>query len=176
MKASKLNESRLSQASVRRYLNYDERTGELFWKARVDAAAGWNTRWTGKKAGFTDKRGYVNIDIHQVTYLAHRLVWVYVYGEWPEEQVDHIDGNPSNNALVNLRKATVAENQWNSGARKRNKVGVKNIMKRRNSYEVSFLKWRTVIYREYFPSLDLAIAVRNLLAPNVYGNFDRKAQ
>jgi hypothetical protein len=44
---------------------------------------------------------------------AHRLAWFYVHGHWPTTGIDHIDGDPSNNRLSNLREANQVENMQN---------------------------------------------------------------
>ena len=176
MKASFFNENKLSPSEVRRFLDYAPITGEITWKSRIEGPRAWNTRWTGKKAGFTDRRGYLNIDIHQVTYMAHRLIWLHTYGYWPRHEIDHIDGNPANNALDNLREVTHEENLRNTAARRQNSTGLKNITKKRWGYCVSFTKFGERLYEGHFGTLETAIFVRELLAPNVYGHFDRRPQ
>ena len=53
---------------------------------------------------------YQRITIGGYDYYAHRLAWFYVYGEWPVNELDHIDEDKENNAIDNLREATHAEN------------------------------------------------------------------
>ena len=176
MKANKDNEAKVGPSDVRRYLDYDPETGDFLWKERVGGFLGWNRRWAGKRAGYVDRRGYVNIDIHQTTYQGQRLAWLYVYGEWPRHEIDHIDGNTTNNIIANLRAVTHTENLQNTTARRHNKLGLKNISVRKGGYGVSFFERGKPLYREQFSSLETAIFVRELLAPNIYGHFDRKAQ
>ena len=73
-------------------LEYDFETGEITWKS------------TGKQAGWSDNRGYRCIRIDKVAYKVHRLIYYMFHRIDPGKKViDHIDGNPANNRLVNLR-------------------------------------------------------------------------
>jgi hypothetical protein len=109
--------SELDAATVRRLLNYDQSTGVLTWA--VDT--GTNRAKAGKIAG-TECLGYRVIRINRKGYKAHRLAWLHTHGAWPTGVIDHIDGNPLNNALSNLRDVTPAMNQHN---RKRADAGSK---------------------------------------------------
>jgi hypothetical protein len=57
--------------------------------------------------------GYIRIGINNKLYVAHRLAWLYVHGEFPESEIDHINGDRADNRILNLRKATPAENSQN---------------------------------------------------------------
>ena len=68
----------------------------------------------GSAAGSSNSEGYYGVRLDRVTYLAHRLVYAIVTGTDPGElQIDHVDGDPTNNNVLNLRTATPAENQGN---------------------------------------------------------------
>jgi hypothetical protein len=67
---------------------------------------------------------------------AHRLAWLWMIGEWPAEEIDHIDGNPLNNRWKNLRLATRGENQFNRGADYTNTSGYKGV-----TYHKQCRKW-----------------------------------
>lgn len=58
-------------------------------------------------------RGYIQISINRKAYLAHRVAWLYVYGEWPKNQIDHIDHDRTNNRIANLRDVSGHCNQQN---------------------------------------------------------------
>ena len=66
----------------------------------------------GELAGSTRRDGYVVVRVDYKPYLAHRLAWFYVNGSWPEE-IDHINGDRSDNRICNLRECTRAQNQQN---------------------------------------------------------------
>jgi hypothetical protein len=104
----------LDAAMLRKALDYDPATGLLFWRHRDDVLPRVNKRFTGKPAGCPDGQfGYVSIRLYKRLYQAHRLVWLHVHGEWPPAVLDHVDGNPTNNRIENLRPATRAENNRN---------------------------------------------------------------
>ena len=84
---------------VKSRLDYDESTGNLFWKRC--------------QAGHKRKSGYVSIHIDGVEVKAHQLVWFIAHGKWPETLIDHINGDPSDNRLENLRDASAKVNGQN---------------------------------------------------------------
>lgn len=86
----------ISADGLRETLDYDPTTGVFRWKrGRRGVAA-------GSIAGTTDSNGYRYIGINQVWYLAHRLAWLYVNGEWPKSRLGFCDGSPQNCAIDNI--------------------------------------------------------------------------
>jgi hypothetical protein len=74
----------------------------------------WNTRYAGKPAFIRKSiKGYLSGRIHCRHYSAHRVVWALVTGSWPKAQIDHINGNTSDNRISNLREASSVENARN---------------------------------------------------------------
>ena len=119
----KPHQNHLSAAMVRRALDYDPKTGLLFWRRRDDVLPRVNKRLAGKPAGCRDGQyGYISVRLYDRLYQAHRLIWVIVTGEWPKDILDHIDGNPANNAWTNLRQATRAENNRNKATTRKNRL------------------------------------------------------
>lgn len=103
-------------------LDYNSLTGEFFWKKKV----GKNIS-VGQKTGYVGKAGYVQIGFQNKLYFAHRLAWKMFYKENPPKYIDHIDRNPSNNAIANLREATNSQNISNSTQRKGKALKIKGV-------------------------------------------------
>jgi hypothetical protein len=130
----------MKQAFVQELFAYEN--GALVWKPRPQSAfrsyaafCMWNKRYANRVAGSRNPRGYIKIAINKRHNFAHRLIWLYHYGYMPET-VDHINNNPSDNRLENLRAATITENRWNSRRIKDTTTNVKGVYKRSDkSYE-----------------------------------------
>lgn len=104
----------LTQDRLKELMRYDEETGIL--TRRVSTSS--NAR-AGDIAGSKDKDGYLVIRIDKKLYRAHRLAFLYVYGRFPEEFTDHINGIRDDNRISNLREVTRQENMQNQKKRTR---------------------------------------------------------
>ena len=102
----------LTAARLRELLHYDPETG-LF--VRKVARTGKGSA-VGSTAGSLNSNGYVIIGIDGALFRAHRLAWLYMAGEWPEQHIDHIDGIRNNNRWANLRDVSRAMNAQNQHA------------------------------------------------------------
>jgi hypothetical protein len=110
---------------MRLLLRYEPGTGDLFWRKRPrwlfpsqNACAVWNSRRAGKKAFATQNVwGYRRSKLLKHSASGHRVAWAIFHGEWPECQIDHINRDPGDNRIANLRVATPAENRRNSVGR-----------------------------------------------------------
>lgn len=80
-----------------------------------------------RKVGKTNRLGYVVINIDKKAFLAHRLAWLFIHGEFPEQDIDHKNGKRSDNRIKNLRLATASQNIANSKRNKNNKTGFKGV-------------------------------------------------
>lgn len=111
---------------IRELVDFDPNTGDLTWKKRREdlfkttaSARSWNTRYAGRPAFTNEIDGkYLKSSIFNRYYLAHRVAWVVFYGSWPEGEIDHVNGNPSDNRISNLRIATSSENKANVACRR----------------------------------------------------------
>jgi len=99
----------LTQAKLRDILWYDPETGVFIWLRPPKH----NSKLLGKPAGNTRPDGYTTIRINGEAYYAHRLAFLYMTGQWPEPETDHIDRNPFNDRWSNLREATSSLNKYN---------------------------------------------------------------
>jgi hypothetical protein len=114
----------LTQQRLKEVLHYDLATGVFRWLLRVQSvehprANSFNATFGGKQAGGDNGKGYIVIEIDGRGYKAHRLGWLYVYGVWPSDQIDHRDRNKKNNAISNLRDANNSQNLMNAPRKRR---------------------------------------------------------
>jgi len=79
----------------------------------------------------SNSNGYISISIYGIHRMAHRLIWLYIYGEWPSGQIDHINHNTIDNRIENLRIVTNRENGLNHSLGKRNKSGFTGVFWRK---------------------------------------------
>ena len=98
----------ITAEKLRELLHYDPATG--IFTRRVSVAS--NAR-AGDVAGSPNGDGYLYICIYSRLHRAHRLAWLYVYGTWPEDQLDHINRNRSDNRISNLREVSHKQNHQN---------------------------------------------------------------
>lgn len=103
-------------------LSYDKDAGCLHWKTH---RAGQPK--PGTVAGVVAPDGYRKIRVDGENYQAHRLIWLYMTGNWPTSEIDHINLDKSDNRWANLREASHKQNMRNVARRKRNKTGYKGV-------------------------------------------------
>jgi hypothetical protein len=124
-----MNKPIITQEEVKKLLDYNPETGNLIWKRRDCAPASWNTKFAGKIAGsMTLANGYMKIGINNISYLQHRIIWVWVYGYLPEKEVDHINRVRHDNRLINLREANPAQNRQNRSKSSNNTSGITGVI------------------------------------------------
>lgn len=111
----------IDQAYVRERLSYDPATGIFTWRMHP------SKKLIGTAAGWRQSKGYLAIDLQSTAHYAHRLAWLWMTGEWPAEQIDHIDGNKADNAWANLRLATNSQNQRYQGVSRANECQFKGV-------------------------------------------------
>jgi hypothetical protein len=172
-----------SQEVLKQMLDYDPKSGLLWWKHRtpemfastagrsqLHSCAQFNSKWGGKLAIDKEWNGYLVGRLNYLNVQAHRVIWKWMTGE-DADVVDHIDGNGCNNAFVNLRNVTEGENHRNRKLRGDNKYGVHGVRFDRKSK-----KWVAII-QITCPTLEEAVAARKA-AEAVLGyheNHGRKA-
>jgi len=122
--------SNLTKDEARTAFNYVD--GVLLWKPR-NKNKNWDTRWIGKPAGRTKSDGRMDISYGNKRIKYHRAVWNWWLGHIPEGmEIDHINGNPSDNRIENLRMCSHQDNMLNRKIQNNNKCGHKNIYFRKD--------------------------------------------
>lgn len=135
----------ITQSELKSVAHYDEQTGVF---TRRTSKGGFHI---GTPMGRTDTYGYKQLSIAGKAYLAHRAAWLYVNGEWPKDEIDHIDCNPLNNAIANLRESTRKGNVENVvRARKTSLTGVLGISPKDGKYQVRIGHNRKQYYIGFF--------------------------
>lgn len=102
-----MKQPRLSAERARELFAYDPETGRLIWRVSKGRAK------PGDPAGCPQKGGYLRMRVDQKHYWAHRVVWLHTKGDWPTHFLDHINGDPSDNRVENLREVSRKTNQEN---------------------------------------------------------------
>lgn len=112
----------LDRAQLRELFNYNPNTG-LVTRRKCTA----NRHIEGELVGTPGGRGYLQVTIYRKKYPLHRVIWCWLYDEWPVEDIDHKNRIRSDNRRSNLRKATRSENNHNSGISRRNSSGYQGV-------------------------------------------------
>ncbi len=168
----------IDQKYLHRCLHYDSETGVFTWLNRpaeqfknARAQKAWNNRWAGKVAGAVSEANgirYTQISIEAILYKAHRLAWLYEYGETPKQDLDHINGNGLDNRILNLREVTNEMNHRNMKLSRVNKTGVCGVHMQRGRYLAQIRHAGKTRHLGTYDTLEQAARVR-LGAERKYG-------
>ncbi|MDX3926753.1 MAG: HNH endonuclease [Shinella sp.] len=159
-------------------LEFDPDTGLFRWKRkagdeRYDRA--WNKRLAGKLAGNYDRVGYLYIGIDGQKYAGHRLAWLIIHGDIPDMDIDHKDGDRSNNRIRNLRLASDSQNQANMKLPCNNTSGCKGVSwhKSNKAWQARIIVGGKKIHLGSFPNKSLAIEAYVTAARSHHGEYAR---
>jgi hypothetical protein len=146
----------ITQKRLKELLHYTPETGIFTWKVSHPRVK------CGAAAGAKDGYGYVVIRLDTILYKAHRLAWLYMFGEWPEKGLDHVNQIKDDNRIKNLRLADQSVNMHNVPARSNSKSGVSGV-----TWRADRKKWNARIkvgYKNFnlglFSEKSAAIAAR----------------
>lgn len=124
-------EYKITQTTLKKFLHYNPETGNFTWTSNRQ---GFVTK--GQIAGTPDKDGYIYITVIGKRYQAHRLAFLWMLGYWPENDIDHINRNPSYNKWDNLREASKKCNARNRKICCTNTSGIAGIDKHHGLWRV----------------------------------------
>lgn len=175
----------ISVAMLKMLLSADFEAGRLFWKARTPdlftdgghtaqhTCAKWNSKNAGYEAFTCLSDGRFEGRIFRRLYRAHRVLWALHSGSWPALEIDHINRNPSDNRIENLRECSHAENTMNRSA---NRSGTSNFLgvhfdRRRGAWIASICPNRKHIHLGRFSSEVSAAMAYDVAAKIHYGKF-----
>lgn len=153
----------ITALQLRERLQYDPITGLWIWLRSPRAG------YAGRPAGTIDAKGYRVIKIDGQSYKASRLAFLYMTGDWPPDEMDHIDTKPWNDIWTNLRPATRVENIQNRNMRSDNVSGIVGVF-----WNNARQKWQAQIDKKYlglFDSLEEAVAARDAAAKESHKDF-----
>jgi hypothetical protein len=147
----------LTQSELKELIDYDAETGVFTW-----IQSPRNNIPSGSIAGSIDSKGYVRILYKKKLYLGHWLAWFFVYNKWPDNELDHINGNPTDNRICNLRDVTRKQNMENKKVYKNSKTGYAGVTwhSRDKKWNVRIGHYGKRISIGYFDNLDDAIQAR----------------
>ena len=164
--------STLTAARLRELLDYSPETGKFRWRT---TGKGRCRVKGGDQPGYIGNHGYRSIGVLGREYLAHRLAWLYVHGEWPSKFPDHINLDKLDNRIANLRAASKSQNSANRGAPKSNTSGFKGVWwsKVGNKWTAAITVGGKAQHLGYFATPEAGHAAYCMAATRIYGEFAR---
>ncbi len=151
--------NKLTQEELKKNLNYNPGTGIFKWKVANNGRIK-----IGNIAGYKNNDGYIQIKVNKKIYYAQRLAWLYMEGYFPENTMDHIDRNPSNNKWDNLRHVSKTCDVRSRKKFKNNKSGIVGVYldEKTNKWKVQITNNKKQIYLGIFKEdeFDDAVKVR----------------
>lgn len=160
-------------SNLSQVVEYNPETGILSWKERVNPAV-----FKGKEAGTSHSKGYKFFRYKKKFYFAHRVCWLLALKEWPEGEIDHINGDKKDNRISNLRVVTRAENMRNTPSMRDTTSKYKGVF-----WHKVNKKWRSVItidkvktHLGMFDTEEEAAMVYNQRAQKEWGKYARLNQ
>lgn len=159
-----MSKTDLVLSSVDLHALFEYKDGNLYWKVSAGGPKnGPGTCKPGDIAGTTHPSGYKSVRINNVMIKQHRVIFMMFFNRVPKF-IDHIDGDPSNNRIENLREASASENVWNTKKGASNNSGIKGVCwhKRRNKWMASCAIHKRIRHVGYFD--DVAEAAKAVVA------------
>ena len=162
----------LTQKEIHNLFEYVD--GKLYWK--IDNRS---RKVKGEVAGWKNNLDYHKVCINSKQYAIHQLIWILHKGQIPNGKIiDHVDGNPYNNKIENLRIASLQENQYNCKLRKDNTSGIKGVSwdKRTSKWKVQLMIYGKKKGLGYYKDLELAQLVVAEARRKYHGEFSNNGE
>lgn len=159
----------ITQERLREVLHYDPISG--LWTCLINRRRSRQGTITGVLNYF----GYIQVSVDGAIYLSHRLAWLYMTGEWPEYEIDHIDLNKANNAWKNLRTSTRSANSANKPKQSNNSSGYKGVSRCGNKWRAYIVVNKKQLYLGLYIDPQKAHDAYFEAAIKYYGEFARSA-
>ena len=146
----------VTQKEIRAVFDYNPNTGECFRKVHLN-----KNHLKGELLGTKTygKNDYPTLQVNKVSYKLHRLIWLHIYGYFPE-QIDHKNRNKLDNRLSNLRESNYSINNKNLSKRVDNTSGVTGVHKHYGKWRARIKVNKKMIYLGVYESKQDAILVR----------------
>ncbi len=163
-----VQEHKITGSTLEMFFEYRPETGEFIRKLPTNPRSRPGTPVTAK-----NDEGYTVITLMGARLRAHRVAWAWMTGQWPQEDIDHRNGDRADNRFVNLREANRSQNLQNAGLRSSNKTGYKGVhfchQRQKFVAQIKINKRNTGLGR--FQTLEEAVAVRLAAEKEHYGEF-----
>lgn len=157
-------------------MDYDPQSGLMKWRV-----ANGRRAVIGAEVGTLMEKGYRRVVVDKEFYMVHHLIWLYMTQEWPQNQIDHINGRRDDNRFCNLREASGSQNAWNSKKPATNTSGYKGVSYRKDRSKTA-RPWMAYIrvngrkmHLGFYRTAEEAHAAYCAAAIKHYGEFARAA-
>jgi len=166
---AKASKEKATLEYVRDLFSYDPESGLLTYKKNHHRFK------KGTEAGTINANGYKFVSIKFRLYPVTHMAWSLMTGDWPADQIDHIDRNPLNNRWENLRAATVMQQQGNHGLAKNNTSGFRGVVARKNRWYARMTVGKRTKHIGCFKTKEEAAAAYDKAARERWGDFYSRA-
>jgi HNH endonuclease len=157
------NLTKVEGAALKKVLSYDPNTGLFVWLVTSNGRVP-----KGTVAG-TLHHGYSVISYNKRDYMAHRLAWFFVHSYWPENEIDHVNGDKADNRITNLREATIVQSRTHRPTPRSNTSGIKGVYwhKQRSAWIAQINKTHLGVFK----LKEEAIKIRKQAEEQYHGEF-----
>lgn len=163
----------LTQQRAMQVVAYDAETGELRWLVASSPKARHHVYRPGDVVSGRQSQGYIALWVDGRKYLAHRVAFLIAHGRWPAGDVDHVNGNKTDNRIENLREATRVQNNGNTKLPRHNTSGMKGVRRHRAKWVAQISIENQCRYLGIFETKEQAGEAYAKAAQEHFGEFAR---